>query len=108
MGRPILEVAADLDPYTPGIYRYEENAGHDTDVKFSWQRKKPIWQVIRNKEILVQTTVGKKSWHRADEAGAAAYTLRLLSVQGHDKATLTQAKVDLLRMSSGPGDLPPA
>ena len=94
MGRPILEVAADMDPHFSA-----EFAGNETDVKYSLQREKPIWQVIRNKEILVQTTVGPNSWLRADQAGAAAYTLRMLSMQGHDKASLAESKLTLLRMS---------
>ena len=94
MGRPILEVAADMDPHFSA-----EFAGNETDVKYSLQREKPIWQVIRNKEFLVQTTVGPNSWLRADQAGAAAYTLRMLSMQGHDKASLAESKLTLLRMS---------
>lgn len=95
MGRPILEVAADIDPHL-----HIDFAVHDSNVTYSVQRGKPIWQVIRNNETLVQTTVGPRSWLRADDAGGAACTLRMLSEQGHDKASLIQSKLQLLRMST--------
>lgn len=95
MGRPILEVAADIDPHF-----HIDFAVHDSNVTYSVQRGKPIWQVIRNNEILVQTTVGPRSWLRADDAGGAAYTLRMLSEQGHAKASLMESKLQLLRMST--------
>ena len=95
MGRPILEVAADIDPHFSA-----EFASHDTYVRYSFQRGKPVWQVVRSGEVLVQTTIGPKSWLRADDAGAAAYTLRMFAEQGHDKSSLVESKLQLLRMST--------